>query len=275
MVYLGSGTMVLLFYLNATRKSNRQPRRQFDSMLQCSDRVKACAKCCPKELTNTTADNVAKGERTHHCSICRECVQKMDHHCTFLQNCVGLVNHKDFWNLLFHATIVSFNLLIEVFAILLLFYQTKIQLMNTYEKIIFAVVAFNGVFVVIGVLSAVVPLFLFHTRVILKNITTLEDMEFMSKTRYSLGSFYSIKTFFGNYWQAFLPFNKINKYEGFYFPRPGESDECCTVDLTFTKEDDSIFKVNKSYSIEEAMTMLPQGPESSETVYMFNETQFQ
>jgi hypothetical protein len=199
----------------------------------------------------------------------------MDHHCTFLLNCVGLVNHKDFWNLLFHASIISLNLLIEVVSVLFVTYRSQIASMNSWEQFIFAVLGFNAVFVVIGILAAVLPLFLYHTKVVLQNITTLEDMDFSGKTRYSFGYFFSIKAFFGSYLRAFLPFNKINKHEGFYFPRPGESDEYCTVDLTFTKEDDSIFKLSKSYSIDEALAMLPQGVETGQTVYLFNETQFQ
>lgn len=267
--------MVLCFYINATRTSNRQFRRQFDLKLQCSDRLKACAKCGPKEMSNTLADNFAKGERTHHCSSCRKCMQKMDHHCTFLQNCVGLANHKDFWNLLFHATITTFNLLVEVLSIIVTFYQTTIASMEIYQQILYGVLAFNAVFVVIGIATAVIPLFLYHTRVVIENITTIEDMEFIGKSNYSMGRLYNIKTFFGNYWQAFLPFNRGSTYEGFYFPRPGESDEYCTVDLTFTKEEDSAFRMNKSYSIDEAIAMLPRGSESPETIYVFNETQFQ
>jgi len=40
-----------------------------------SRNYKYCKKC-----------NVPKPPRTHHCSICRKCVSKMDHHCPYISN---------------------------------------------------------------------------------------------------------------------------------------------------------------------------------------------
>jgi palmitoyltransferase ZDHHC2/15/20 len=48
-------------------------------------RARYCQKC-----------SYAKPDRTHHCSICRRCILKMDHHCPWLGNCIGFGNYKAF-----------------------------------------------------------------------------------------------------------------------------------------------------------------------------------
>lgn len=37
-----------------------------------------------------------KPDRAHHCSVCGQCVLKMDHHCPWVNNCVNFTNYKYF-----------------------------------------------------------------------------------------------------------------------------------------------------------------------------------
>uniref|UniRef100_A0A6A7FV22 Palmitoyltransferase n=2 Tax=Hirondellea gigas TaxID=1518452 RepID=A0A6A7FV22_9CRUS len=47
--------------------------------------IRYCEKCCH-----------IKPDRCHHCSVCGECVLKMDHHCPWVNNCVSFTNYKFF-----------------------------------------------------------------------------------------------------------------------------------------------------------------------------------
>ncbi|UMM24432.1 hypothetical protein L5515_004672 [Caenorhabditis briggsae] len=47
--------------------------------------IRFCDKCC-----------CIKPDRSHHCSMCEQCVLKFDHHCPWVNNCVNFGNYKFF-----------------------------------------------------------------------------------------------------------------------------------------------------------------------------------
>ncbi|EGD78308.1 hypothetical protein PTSG_09375 [Salpingoeca rosetta] len=77
---------IIFNYLMVTITSPGYPpkMRLNDIMLQPGESF--CKKC----------DSV-KPVRTHHCSVCKRCVLKMDHHCPWVHNCIGFRNHRYFF----------------------------------------------------------------------------------------------------------------------------------------------------------------------------------
>uniref|UniRef100_A0A8R1HQB5 Palmitoyltransferase n=3 Tax=Caenorhabditis japonica TaxID=281687 RepID=A0A8R1HQB5_CAEJA len=83
----------------ATFKSVREDERQLQVFLSDIARqrdltllvrgfdhgIRFCDKCC-----------CIKPDRSHHCSMCEQCVLKFDHHCPWVNNCVNFGNYKYF-----------------------------------------------------------------------------------------------------------------------------------------------------------------------------------
>lgn len=73
--------MIVFHYYKAVTTPPGKPPSQIDGV--------PIASICKQCIT-------PKPPRTHHCSICKSCVLKMDHHCPWVNNCVGHLNHKYF-----------------------------------------------------------------------------------------------------------------------------------------------------------------------------------
>lgn len=54
-------------------------------MLKHFDPVLLCPDC-----------EIIRTNRSRHCSICNQCVERFDHHCPWVNNCVGTKNHHYF-----------------------------------------------------------------------------------------------------------------------------------------------------------------------------------
>lgn len=136
------------------------------AMLRPDCRYRYCTHC-----------NVFKPDRAHHCSTCRECVLLMDHHCPFTgDSCIGFLNRKFFVLFLYYATL-------SCSLVAFLTPRTILQRLGTLDDrptpaaLIWVILIMMGyVFCAIHAL-ALAPFSAFHTYLVLKNRTTIENSE--------------------------------------------------------------------------------------------------
>lgn len=112
-----------------------------------------------------------KPDRTHHCSMCGECVLKMDHHCPWINNCVGFHNQKFFLLFIFYTDLYCLLVSLTLIPGFVAFAS---------GKTIFELREFQLVFLgIIGALFGIVLLCFtgYHTYMLLTNRTTIENLE--------------------------------------------------------------------------------------------------
>ena len=194
-------SLVVINYLFASFTDNRQRYTQYYQGHSPTNYGKKVCKKCPSDFGG---NHRVKPARTHHCSVCKTCVAKMDHHCVFIQNCVGLYNHKSYYWLLFWGSFWGplMVLLISQSCIkfnLYLFHQKK--MVWFYISII---ISLQIIVMLLGMALSVINLAVFHTKMALFNLTTIEDLDKFRRP-YHMGVISNLYAFFGGKYQFLLP----------------------------------------------------------------------
>lgn len=71
-----------------------------------------------------------KPDRAHHCSVCGECVLKMDHHCPWVNNCVCFPNYKFFILFLGYSLIYCLFISLSSLEYFILFWKVTILVLR-------------------------------------------------------------------------------------------------------------------------------------------------
>lgn len=173
-----------------------------------------------------------KPVRTHHCSVCQECILRMDHHCPWINNCVGLNNHGHYMRFLsYMVAAMLLGLLLMTFRLGSLKYWQLVRqrqhwtLDLTSEAVQMAVLIADVVgcailTLLIGLLTAVQ-----YANMILGGHTTIEGLEISQLERdcgqsipfpFDRGSLANAKAVFGKriwLWPFPLPLS-LNPLDG-------------------------------------------------------------
>lgn len=107
-----------------------------------------------------------KPDRAHHCSVCGECVLKMDHHCPWVNNCVSFTNYKFFILFLGYALLYCLFIALTSLSYFIGFWKGEIEGIAKFH-ILFLF------FVALMFAISLISLFLYHCYLVMKNRSTL------------------------------------------------------------------------------------------------------
>ncbi|XP_069982427.1 palmitoyltransferase ZDHHC20-B isoform X1 [Penaeus vannamei] len=143
-----------------------------------------------------------KPDRSHHCSVCGECVLKLDHHCPWVNNCVAFTNYKFF--VLFLGYALIYCLFIAATTLQYFIKSWKNQLGEVSGKFHILFVFFVSIMFAISLVS----LFGYHIFLVSKNRSTLESFRapifrlshtwVQDKDGFSLGAYNNFLEVFGD-----------------------------------------------------------------------------
>lgn len=78
-----------------------------------------------------------KPDRAHHCSVCGECVLKMDHHCPWVNNCVSFTNYKYFVLFLGYALLYCIYVALTALPYFIAFWNVSVETHNLFGQFMF------------------------------------------------------------------------------------------------------------------------------------------
>ncbi|XP_063914910.1 palmitoyltransferase ZDHHC15B isoform X2 [Zophobas morio] len=161
---------------------------------------------------------IIKPDRTHHCSVCGECVLKMDHHCPWINNCVSFTNYKFFLLFLGYALCYCIYVALTSLPYFIDFWKGSLEGPGRFHILFLFFVA-----IMFGV--SLISLFCYHCYLVSENRTTLEAFRppiFRTgpdKRGFSLGRYNNFQEVFGDNPKTWFIPVKTSLGDGHTFPQ--------------------------------------------------------
>ncbi|KAI9057937.1 hypothetical protein FKP32DRAFT_1582950 [Trametes sanguinea] len=120
--------------------------------------------------------NTYRPPRSSHCKMCDNCVDGCDHHCQWVNNCVGRRNYTSFFTFLFSSVMTLILVLcttaLHLYLLTRKFHMSFRQAIGTSQGVGSAVAFCISIVVIWPVLA----LLSYHLRLLLLNVTTIEQI---------------------------------------------------------------------------------------------------